>query len=271
MNDYYRTILDAEIKKGLADAKSAIQMNHSYLTGRLREIVLHQLIEPMLNSNYSIGNGKIVDYDGKISGEIDLCIYSKNLHPPVFFSANDKLGIFPIESVLNTIEVKSELNPKNLKDAYLKFSQLNKEFTLTAARHDENQNIVQTYFIKPHYSLFAFSTRLKDYTPEKVLEMYSKVDDKWDTLPLITSICIANRGWLCNTHKGWMHISFDEINNFNEEIVGFLATLVNDLPDIEASRGNPRIGYYLTDPFNIDKFIDGKFVNKPWGEGKYVF
>jgi hypothetical protein len=99
MNDYYRTILDGQIKKALSDAKSAIQLKHPYLTGRLREIVLHQLIEPLLNNNYSIGNGKIIDYDGNISSEIDICIYSKNLHPPIFFSTNDKLGLFPIESV----------------------------------------------------------------------------------------------------------------------------------------------------------------------------
>lgn len=271
MNNYYRKILDSQIKKGLSDAKSAIELKHPYLTGKLREIVLHELIKPMLNNNFSVGNGKIIDYDGNISGEIDLCIYSKNLHPPIFFSSSDNLGMFPIESVLNTIEVKSEFNIENLKDAFLKFSKLDKEFTMTAAQHDENQDIVEGFFIKPNYTLFAFNTRLKKYSPSKILEMYSKIDQNWDTFPLITSICIADRGWLCNTHQGWLHISYDKTNNFNEEIIGFLATLINGLPSIELSRGNPRIGYYLTDPFNVDFLIGMEFVNKPWGEGKYVF
>lgn len=271
MNTYYRTILNTQIKKGLEDAKSAIELKHPYLTGRLREIVLHQLIHPMLNKNYSIGNGKIIDYMGNLSSEIDLCIYSKNLHPPVFFSSTEKLGIFPVESILNAVEVKSEFNLKNLKDAFLKFNQLDKELVLTAATHDERGKVVPTVFIKPHYSLFAFDTRLKNYNPFKILEMCSRFDSDWDNYPIISNICIVNKGWLCHTSQGWMHISFDKANNFNEEVVGFLATLVGDLPRIEASRGAPRIGYYLTDALNIDKLINNKFVHKPWGNGKFVF
>lgn len=271
MNNYYIKILDSQIKKGLADAKSAIELKHSYLTGRLREIVLNELIQPMLNNNYSIGNGKIVDYLGNISNEIDLCIYSKNLHPPIFFSSSDKMGIFPFESVLNTIEVKSEFNLKNLRDAFLKFDQLDKELIMTAAYHDERGDVVPTYFIKPHYALFAFDTRLKNYSPEKILEMYSKIDENWEHYPLISNICIANKGWLCNTSQGWVHRSYDKDRNSNDEIIGFLSTIINDLPRIEESRGNPRIGYYLTDPFELDKLIDNKFVNKPWGDGKYIF
>lgn len=101
--------------------------------------------------------------------------------------------------------------------------------------------------------------------------MYSKVDLNWDTNPVITNICIAGRGWLCNSPQGWLHKSYDESNGINEEIIGFLSTLVSDLPRIELSRGYPKIGYYLSDPFDLDKLINGEFVNKPWGDGKYIF
>jgi len=111
----------------------------------------------------------------------------------------------------------------------------------------------------------------KHYTPDKILDIYKQIDNNWKQAPLITNICIANKGWLCNTSKGWIHISYDQNTNINEEIIGFLGTLVNDLPNIEASRGTPRIGYYLTDPLNIDLFIDNKFVSKPWGDGKFIF
>lgn len=271
MNNYYRKILDNQIKKALVEAELAGKIKHPYLTGKLREIVLHQLIEPMLNDNYSIGNGKIIDYNGTMSGEIDLCIYSKNLHPPVFFSSNEKLGVFPVESVLNAIEVKSEFNLRNLRDAFSKFNKLDKELVYTAAYHDEKNDVIETYFIKPHYTLFAFNSNHKSYSPERVLDVYSKVDENCYTLPLIANICIAGKGWLCNTQQGWLHLPFDKLNNINEEIIGFIGTLVNDLPRIEFSRGNPQIGYYLTDPFEFDKLIEGKFVNKPWGDGEYVF
>lgn len=271
MNDYYRTTLEIQIKKALSDAKSALQIKHPYLIGRLREIVLHQLIEPLLNNNYSIGNGKIIDYDGNISSEMDICIYSKNLHPPIFFSTKDKLGLFPIESVLKTIEVKSVFNMKNLKDTFTKFNELDHKLICAPAIHDENNYAVPTHFIKPHYSLFTFDINQKNYSPEKILEMYSNIDENWEILPIISSICIANKGWLCNTQQGWIHKAYDNENHTNDEIVGFLSTMINDLPRIENTRGNPQIGYYLFDALDIEKFIERRFVNQPWGAGKYRF
>ncbi|OPB56829.1 DUF6602 domain-containing protein [Elizabethkingia anophelis] len=222
MNDYYRTILDTQIKKALPDAKSAIQLKHTYLTRRLREIVLHQLIEPLLNNNYSIGNGKIIDYNGCISSEIDICIYSKNLHPPIFFSTNDKLGLFPIESVLKVIEVKSVFNMKNLKDTFVKFNELDQKSICPPAIHDKLNYDISTHFIKPHYSLFTFDINQKNYNTEKILEMYSNIDENWENSPVISNICIANKGWLCNTQQGWIHkASNDDDNNINKKLLAF--------------------------------------------------
>lgn len=270
MNKYFRSILDAKIKKALADAKMAYHMKHSYLTGKLKEIFLHQLIEPMLNDNYSVGTGKVVDYLGNISGEIDLCIYSKNLNPPIFFSDFDKTGLYPIESVLETIEVKSDFNVKNIRDAYDKFQIIHKDLIVTAGFHDGNE-ILSTYFVKPNYTLFSFGYKSKNYSPGKVLEKYSKVDPNCFSSPLIGNICIAGHGWLCFTSQGWMHASYDSETGFNEEIIGFLSALANGLPDMEQSRGNPRIGYYLTNPIHYDKLIGDSFVNKPWGDRELVF
>lgn len=60
MNDYYRTILNDSIKMGLANAVSASAIKHPFLTGRLREIVVHDLLEPMLNHHFSMGSGKVM-------------------------------------------------------------------------------------------------------------------------------------------------------------------------------------------------------------------
>jgi len=90
MNSYYRSILNDHIKKGLLDARNASKIEHPLLTGKLREIVLHELLKPMLNDRYSMGTGKVVDYEGVLSKEVDICVYSQNLHPAVFFSYDDK-------------------------------------------------------------------------------------------------------------------------------------------------------------------------------------
>lgn len=270
MNEYFRSILDGNVKKALKDAKLAIKIQHPYLIGRLREICLHQLIEPMLNGNYSVGSGKIIDYQGNISGEIDLCVYSKNLHPPIFFSQFEKTGLFPVESVLEAIEVKSDFNLRNLKDGFAKFLDLDRKLLYTAAIHDGNE-FLSSYFIKSHYGLFFFDYRRKIYSPEKILEIYSKVDPNCFDSPLIGNICIAGKGWLCFTNQGWMHKSYNKDSGINEEIIGYLSTLTNGLPSMEQSRGNPRIGYYLTNPIHYDKLINGRFVNKPWGDQELIF
>lgn len=271
MNDFYRTLLNNNIKKALVDAETASKINHPYLIGKLRELFVDSLLQPMLNNNYSVSSGKAFDYDGNLSSEIDLCIYSKNLLPPIFFSSKDNISLLPIESVLNAIEVKSNFSKGNIEDAFNKFIIMDRKLICTSGFHDAKHEVIPYNFIKPHYSLFFFNYGHKQYSPDKILDIYKQIDSNWKQAPLITNICIANKGWLCNTSKGWIHISYDQNTNINEEIIGFLGTLVNDLPNIEASRGTPRIGYYLTDPLNIDLFIDNKFVSKPWGDGKFIF
>jgi len=271
MNEYYRTILKDNIKKGLLDASSAAQIKHPFLTGRLREIVVHQLLEPMLNNHFSIGTGKIIDYNGAISNEIDICIYSQNLVPPVFFSSNDKLAIFPFESVLSCIEVKSSFSKKNIEDAYEKFVRIERGLTMTSGLHDENNNPQPQIIVKPHYRLFIFKTELKNYSPESFLKTYSKIDPNWNTTPLISHICLAGKGSFCFSNQGWIHMAYDECNNIHEEVITFLSTTVHDLPRTEDTRGVPKIGYYLTDPYATDRLIDGKLHIRPWNPGKLIF
>jgi hypothetical protein len=271
MNDYYRTIINDNIKKGLLDAASASAIKHPFLTGRLREIVVHQLLEPMLNNRFSTGTGKIIDYAGAISSEIDICIYSKNLLPPIFFSSRDNLAIFPLESVLSCIEVKSTFSKRNIEDTYKKFLSIENELVATSGVHDQNHNPHPQIVVNPHYRLFIFNTEVKNYTPESFLNTYKKIDPNWDTDPVISHVCLAGKGSFCFTIQGWIHLGYDEENAIHEEIISFLATTVQDLCRTEESRGMPLVGYYLTDTYKTDRIIDGKLHARPWNPGKISF
>jgi len=264
MNEYLKTIVDNKIKSGLRDAKSASSINHPYLTGKLREIVLNVLIQPLLNKRFSIGTGKLTDYVGNLSKEIDICIYSENLHPPVFFTANDRLAIFPFESALSCIEVKTNLNKANLKDAFEKFTHINDNLWFTPGFHDEWDIPRDQLVIMPKYSVFAFEFSSRRYQVETILDIYKKIDPLWNSDPVITSICLADKGWLCFSPKGWIHMSFDNATKINEEIIGYLGTLIQDLDRTEISRGIPRIGYYLTQPAKTDRFVNGVRLQVPW-------
>ncbi|HVT85240.1 MAG TPA: DUF6602 domain-containing protein [Chitinophagaceae bacterium] len=268
MNNYFRSILSNKIKRAINESALARELDHASLTGRLREIVLDDLITPLLNNNYSSGRGKVIDYKGTQSKEIDICIYSPQLIPPVFFTQKEKLGIFPIESVLNCIEVKSNLTKANIENAYAKFRFLEDSLVMTSGYHDSYETPLSHVFVKQKYDIFCFDTFLKKYDPGTILSIYKKIDPGWNRNPLITSICLAGKGWLCFTVKGWLHMSFDQVNNINEEIIGYLCTLVQSLPNVLQTRGNPRIGYYLTDPAKTDRFRNGKLVKRPWKKSK---
>ena len=66
-------------------------------------------------------------------------------------------------------------------------------------------------------------------------------------------------------------MEYDSTTKTNEEIIGYLCTLTQNLPRTEATRGTPRIGYYLTLPKKMGRFKDGKLVKKPWKDISLVF
>jgi hypothetical protein len=268
MNDYLRHNLINRIKRAIEESKSATLIDHPGLTGRLREIVLENLISPILNSYYACGRGKIIDYKGAQSKEIDVCIYGPHLLPPFFFNDKEGLGIFPIESVLNCIEVKSSFTKTNVENAYKKFKYLNDNLVLTSGFHDSYETPLPHIYVKQKYDLFCFNTSLKKYSPATILDIYKQIDPHWNSDPLITSICLVGKGWLSFTIKGWLHQGYDQSTQINEEVIGYLCTLIQSLPAVLQSRGMPRMGYYLTDPSKTDRFRNGEMVKKPWRKSK---
>src|SRR5207249_4251847 len=79
-----------------------------------REIAIHQLIAPLLSSEFRIGTGKVADHAGELSSETDLIIYSSKTIPPILFS--DQLGVFPLDSCFAAIEIKSRLTGAELTE-----------------------------------------------------------------------------------------------------------------------------------------------------------
>jgi hypothetical protein len=173
--------------------------------------------------------------------------------------------------VLSCIEVKSSFSRKNIKDAYEKFLHLENELTMTSGIHDDNNNPQPQIIVKPHYRLFIFESKAKKYSPELFLNIYKEMDPNWNSHPLIMHVCIAGKGAFCFTSQGWIHMEYDDKESIHEEVISFLGTVVQDLPLTELSRGIPKIGYYLTDTYKMDRLIEGKLHVRPWRPGKLVF
>ena len=236
MNNIYRKDLINKIDKAIADASTIpSELEHPYLNGKYKEILVGQLLEPLLSSDYSVGSGKVVDSHGKISHEIDVLLYSKRILPPQLYS--DTFGVFPVESVLSCIEVKSTLTVDELRGTYNKYKDLKSKIRCSSGNYSENDEPIEHPVLDATRDLFAFSS------PNNIFENYKKIDQYWSSEPTINSICVSNCGyWGFSGHK-WL---FTEVTTDHDEIINFLTSLCATLFKVSRSRGIPRIGQYLT-------------------------
>lgn len=98
----------------MADQALAIgELNHKVSKGRLREIFARSILDRFLTSQFGVGSGIIVNQRGDQSFEQDVIIFDRRILPP--FLQLDGLGIFPIEAVVATIEIKSILGNAELE------------------------------------------------------------------------------------------------------------------------------------------------------------
>ena len=96
------------IIKGLMGQVGSIKgMDHDATKGQLREMFVSNVLNRYLSSQFGVGSGAIVNQRGEQSSQTDIIIYDKRIIPP--FIWEQPLGVFPIEAVVETIEVKSWL------------------------------------------------------------------------------------------------------------------------------------------------------------------
>jgi hypothetical protein len=112
---YYREVAIHNIEKAMAAANASSSIRNPLLRGRLREIVVTELVQPFLTPHTKVATGTIIDHHGNQSNQIDVILYDERITPPVLLSAAE--GIIPCHSVLATIDVKSSLNKTELHKA----------------------------------------------------------------------------------------------------------------------------------------------------------
>lgn len=99
--------------------KSVQSLKHDVTKGTYREIFASELLEPVLSPSYAIGTGIIVDSFGQQSKQCDIIVYDRTVLPCILEKSG--LGIFPVESVVYAIEVKSRLTKKGISEALENF------------------------------------------------------------------------------------------------------------------------------------------------------
>lgn len=101
----------------VAISKIPSNSGHSLHKGTPREAFIREFLENHLPQNIAIGTGEIIDADSKPNqqrNQFDLVLYRKNYAKLDF---GGEISAFLIESVIATIEIKSNLTEKDLKQS----------------------------------------------------------------------------------------------------------------------------------------------------------
>ena len=250
-NEIFRNELKKEIQAAIKAYKDAAALDHSGLRGRVREIVTEKLLKPILPPGIEIGTGKITDSKNNFSAETDLIIYSRLTLPPLIYGHST--GVFPVESCIYAIEVKSQLNATELKTSIEKFKRLR---TLQYLESFYPLNFVNPIgpacsFVIP--VLFAFTTDLSE-SGKTEIQRYRENDDTADISPIIPVFCVPGRGyWWFKANepdKKWIH---HPPSGEHDEVIDFIGGLANTIPVEAIKKGHPYYGNYIIEPRPFNK------------------
>jgi len=138
-------------------------MRHNGEKGSLREAFLVNLIQLFLPCNYGIGSGIVIDRFGRQSVQVDIVIYDKRAMPPVLEAAGR--GIYPIDSVVRVIEVKSNVKKESLDQfgEMIKCFDPNNPHGLKVASSGRLPG-GQAYY--PVCAMFGFESSYRDFAEE---------------------------------------------------------------------------------------------------------
>lgn len=101
----FNDVIEARISElwSLYNATGALE--HRGEKGKFREAFLRELIAALLPRRFAMGSGVVIDRWNRQSPQADIIIYDAFNMPPIL--ERDGQGIYPIDSVLRVIEVKS--------------------------------------------------------------------------------------------------------------------------------------------------------------------
>jgi hypothetical protein len=199
-----------------ADSLSRHVKNHT-IEGQIREIALKRLISPFMTQSFKSRNGKIIDTEGRLTGQIDLILYRSNQVIPILI--DDELGFFPVECVKYAIEVKSRLTSNEIRKTLNLFKTVS---SLNALLPNGSEGGPL-----PVTVLFAFGSDIKGSEIERLKKMVDTYHSP------ITTFCVLGKGyWLYDPeNREWYgkdtsksKVKFSEFCNFMTGMMNTLAS-----------------------------------------------
>jgi hypothetical protein len=234
----FQAILRARVISAIEQAKAAAGLTHQGVKGTVLEILVGQLFRPLLPADIGIGTGQIVEsYTGRLSGQIDIILYDRSILPPILL--DDKVGVFPIESVLYAIEVKTTLTASELANAHQSAKDLQLNFGYLPGLRKEGKVVDKHQIEKVRAVLFALKTDLSGNNLNEA-ERYKKLYQ--EDVAHVRAICVAGREYWFDNGTHWIGgLDVDQYDG----VLAFIGGVSNTYRAVAASRGYPLLGNYI--------------------------
>lgn len=237
MNPIYRDLILTRVNAAIGAARVVASVAHPGLKGQIREILIRDLFRPLLPSDFGVGFGEIISASGKQqSREQDIVIYNRRILPPIVFESS--AGIFPVESVVYTIEVKSRLTAPELSAAHTSAKELGGFDYAPGARTPEG--VVAHHAVEKVIStIIAFDSDLTQGGKSEI-DRYEEI--RGEDEPALRALCVIDRGYWFWADEQW---HYRQSRYSLEEVVGFIAGVMNTYRRVSESRRQPDLGRYL--------------------------
>ncbi|MCK4481707.1 hypothetical protein KAU55_00665 [Candidatus Bathyarchaeota archaeon] len=214
----------AIIKGFIGEVNALKNLDHRTLKGRLRELFTSRILSKFLTSQFGIGTGVIINQRSEQSKEIDIVIYDKRILPPFI---EEQIGVYPAESVLAVIEVRSWVSQKDIKEYSDSAKKLYDEI------YNPNSSIYHDYdlhIMRPLYSLVGFYHKgiFKNESHGEILQWMV------DNAKPLFGVCLVNK-------LSWLQVTVPQgslklVNQYNEETKAFVAVLLDNIRTFSQKR-----------------------------------
>ncbi len=238
--------MHAHIAGAAEQAKQLDLIEHQGLKGRLREIVVSQIITPFLPPTCAAVHGTAIDMYGVIGTsrektEDDILIVDRELIAPAMFSADE--GIVPYDSVLYRVEVKSKLSSENLRDAIRGATEFRK-LKLTPAVNNAEPPLAPQL-------IFAFESDMKGPEFDRFKQVDGTKPNESGYSP-ISAVCVIGKELFFHGNTGddngdqWRSVSAG-LGKPYEYGVDAVSIMLNNIVTLRESRRRAKLADYTVD------------------------
>ncbi len=202
-------------------------LDHRLTKGELRELFVSGVLRSFLTEQFDIGCGVIVNQRGAQSRQTDVIIYDNRIVPP--FIREQRLGVYPAESVLATIEVKSRMTKAEL---------LRAESSALDLKRDVYDQAASIY---PDFATFTPLCAVLGFYGNGVKEL-TRQDAGRDWLASnvnsLDYMCLVNKWSWMTVQRQWAPQMGDPDGESFDETKRFLAVLLDNVRTHSEARLN---------------------------------